>query len=304
MRDMIEQLQELQVRRRHYIKTGTKLTNAAGALVRRALGWSKDAEDAEAIKGRAAKIVARYMSKGALVGDDAAIGEALAFDLDVAREQMAISDRARHSIELAMKRAARKLPGHGFAKGVLGFGDLALAVLIGEAGDLSKYSHPDKLKKRLGLAPYAGKALSNWRRGGGLTSQEWEGLGYAPRRRAEVFAVVEDPLFRHQASRAGPYHAIYLKRRERTAETHPDWSKGHSHGDAKRIMVQRLVSDLWSEWRRASEAMPAVAEEASPVSTETPSPQGEAADRGQLQTTDGMAVGHASRAPVGELEDA
>lgn len=269
--DLIPQLQELQVRRKHYIKTANKLTNAAGALTRRALGWNKDGDDAEAIKGRAAKLVAAFMSKGEVAADDHDIAAALATDLLVTRNMLVIAEEARHAIELSMAKMARKLPAYAFAKGVTGFGDLAFAVLIGETGDLAKYDKPDKVWKRLGLAPLNGKAMSNWRKQGGLSADDWVAAGYAPQRRAEVFAVVEDPLFRHQASRKGPYHITYIARRERTAETHPDWTKGHSHADAKRVMVKRLVSDLWSEWRLAVIGAPDRVSSTMPASTTHPS---------------------------------
>ena len=41
------------------------------------------------------------------------------------------------------------------------------------------------------------------------------------------------------------YRAVYDQRRERTAETHPDWTPGHSHNDALRILSKRILRDLW-----------------------------------------------------------
>jgi hypothetical protein len=48
----------------------------------------------------------------------------------------------------------------------------------------------------------------------------------------------------------GPYRIIYDRRRERTAITHPDWSKLHSHRDAMRVMFKALVADLYAAWMR------------------------------------------------------
>jgi hypothetical protein len=266
--EIITAIQELQVRRRRYIKLATRVSNTAGACVRRALGWTPDHPKADSIVKRSAKIVAAFMAKGEVAEADAEIAALVATDLLVCRQMLVAPGQERDRIELAMKKLARRLPAYAFVKGVGGFGELGFAVVIGEAGDLSRYSHPDKLKKRLGLAPYNGKALSTWRKGGGLKADEWAVLGYAPQRRAEVFAVIEDPLFRHQSFSSGPYHAVYLARRARTAETHPDWTKGHSHNDAKRVMVQKLISDLWSEWRLATAMVPQKATQALPASTE------------------------------------
>ena len=246
----ITALQELQVRRRHYIRLQVKISNTLLALVRRAMGFRGDLPEAERekIRNRATRLLGRFMA-GKPWLDDEDIGIALATDLGAGKVMLDEVARQRKVMEGTMIAIARKLHVRDFAASVAGFGELALAVIIGEAGDLANYATPDKLRKRLGLAPYKGKSYSNWRRGG-LTDDEWKAAGYNPQRRAEIWAVVEDPLFRHQSFRNGPYKAVYDARRARTAETHPDWTKGHSHHDAKRVMVQRLIDDLWAAWRR------------------------------------------------------
>lgn len=45
------------------------------------------------------------------------------------------------------------------------------------------------------------------------------------------------------------YTAVYKGRRAHTAETHPDWSKLHSHNDGLRIVSKALLKDLWIEAR-------------------------------------------------------
>jgi hypothetical protein len=47
-----------------------------------------------------------------------------------------------------------------------------------------------------------------------------------------------------------PYRPTYENRRGHTAETHPDWSDGHSHNDALRIVAKAILRDLWIEGRR------------------------------------------------------
>lgn len=44
---------------------------------------------------------------------------------------------------------------------------------------------------------------------------------------------------------SSPYRAVYDARRALTAETHPDWTPGHSHNDALRITSKRILRDLW-----------------------------------------------------------
>lgn len=47
-----------------------------------------------------------------------------------------------------------------------------------------------------------------------------------------------------------PYRVAIDERRHRTAETHPDWTPGHSLNDAQRVASKALLRDLWIEARR------------------------------------------------------
>lgn len=47
-----------------------------------------------------------------------------------------------------------------------------------------------------------------------------------------------------------PYGELYLSRRARTLETHPDWTAGHSHNDALRIISKAVLKDMWIESKR------------------------------------------------------
>lgn len=299
---IVDQIIEAQVRRRFYISLINKQTNAAGALVRRALGWRYDTEEAarSKINKRAGAIVAAAMAGKAQKTDDAAVVAIVSVDLLKVALAIAPLAEARHEIELEMVRLARRLPVAPWAKSVRGLGEKALAVIVGEAGDLGAYA-PDrcgkagKLRKRLGLAPYNGHAYSQWRSKGGLTAEEWTDAGYKPARRAEMYAVVAEPLFKHQTMIGGPYRAIYDQRRAHTAVTHPEWSKGHSHDDALRIMTQRLISDLWSEWRRAT---PEVPFEARAVVPAADAPSGDEPERRASQETSARTSRTSSGAPL------
>lgn len=251
----IDLLAEWQVRRKFYIGISNKQSNAAKALVRRIIGWRYDADedDREKMNARAARIVAAALAGKEQKPDDAEAFGALAYDLGVVASAIAPCTKARHEIELEMKRVVRKLPVYAWAKSVHGLGELGLAVIIAEAGDLSKYPKKGHLWKRLGLAPFEGKAYSTWRMKGGLTAEQWTDAGYSPRRRAEIYAVISEPLFRAQSVVQGPYRAIYDRRREATAIAHPDWTKAHSHMDALRKMTVILIRDLWKEWRGAGQ---------------------------------------------------
>jgi hypothetical protein len=258
----IEALAELQQRRKDYIQTINGNTNRARAFVRRALGWNPNDDEAgrEKVNASAAKIVA-----AAFAGKGCALPE-VETDLEVIAQSIAPLQKMRDGIEKDMKKIAKRLPAWKWAENVRGLGELGFAVIVAECGDLSKYANPAKVWKRLGLAPVEKNgvtmAASNWRMKGGLSADDWTAIGYSPRRRAEVYACIGDPLFRQQTVISGPYRQAYDRRRARTAETHPDWSKGHSHGDALRVMTKELLRDLWAAWngREARTLMTPIAE--------------------------------------------
>jgi len=255
---LIDQLAELQVRRKFYIGVVNKQTNSVKALVRRALGWRFDEEEGgrDRVNKRAGGIVTAALAGKQQKEVDAEVFGALAPDLVVVSAAIDPCRKARHKVELEMKKAARKLPVYAWAKGVHGLGELGLAVIVAEVGDLAKYPKKGHLWKRLGLAPHGGKAYSTWRMKGGLSAEDWTAAGYSPRRRAEVYAVISEPLFRAQSVAQGPYRAIYDRRREATAIAHEDWTKAHSHMDALRVMTKYLIRDLWVAWRRVDAVLP------------------------------------------------
>lgn len=101
-------------------------------------------------------------------------------------------DRDVHFIEEDMKEMASRLP---IAKWVMeperaGFRMLSLATLIGECGNLSNYSNPGKVWRRMGLAPFESDGVVHmgceWKKIG-LSKMEWSEYGYSPRRRAVAF---------------------------------------------------------------------------------------------------------------------
>lgn len=247
---VIDRIAELQVRRKFWIAAINRQTNAAKALARRALGWRYDEEedDRTRVNARAARIVAAALSGKPQRPEDEPVFAVIAADMGALSTSITPCHVMRLAVERDMRRAVRDLPVYAWAKAVHGLGELGLAVIVAEAGDLSGYPTKGHLWKRLGLAPRDGLAMSSWRAKGGLTADDWTEAGYSPRRRAEMHAVIAEPLFRQQSVCAGPYRAAYDRRRALTAATHPDWTKAHSHMDALRIMTKRLLRDLRGAW--------------------------------------------------------
>lgn len=228
----IDLLNGLQRQRRFCIRMQNRIGNAAGAYVRTVLGWSPalPEKEREAIRKRAAAVV-KAIEKGQADGVDPDIAVTVALALK-SREPF---DERRKLVEKAMRQAARQLPVWPWVEGIRGFGDLSLAVIVAEAGDLSGYANPGKLWKRLGLAP-----KQTYR-------QADNGAHMVPKaRRAEIFACVGDPLLK---GNDGEYRAEYD--RMKAAYLERGWTKLHAHRAAQRYMEKRLIRNLWQAWRAA-----------------------------------------------------
>lgn len=133
----------------------------------------------------------------------------------------------------------------------LGFGSSSLATILGETGDLSLYSSPAKLWKRMGCAPFRGKAPSTWRREGGLNAKEWTEASYSPQRRSMMY-VIADCLIKLNKSKDGrvmPYRARYDEAKRTAAESHPEWKPCRLHAHGNLLCGKRLLRELWRAWR-------------------------------------------------------
>lgn len=148
----------------------------------------------------------------------------------------------RKLIEKRLRVLAKSLPVFPWVFTVTGFGELNFAALVGECGDIGSYRNPSCVWKRMGMAVIEGERQRK-------KTDPDEALlhGYNPSRRAVAYLIGECLI---KAGDKCRYREVYTARRAHTAETHPDWTKGHSHNDAMRVMTKRVLRDLWIEWRR------------------------------------------------------
>lgn len=155
--------------------------------------------------------------------------------------------RERRKIEKELEAAAQALPIWSWAQGVRGIGPLGLALVVGQAGDLSSYSGPSKLWKRMGLAVIDGERQ---RRIAGTTKAkclEAERHGFNPTRRALAFVLSESLLKQNK----GEYRALYDARKALELDKVPTDAKGRrawAHRRALRYMVKRFFLHLWCVW--------------------------------------------------------
>jgi hypothetical protein len=164
----------------------------------------------------------------------------------------------RKATEKAMAKQVKTLPVYPWAKATMGFGDLGLAQIVGECGDLSIYSNPAKVWKRMGLAVIGGERQRR------VTGADAIEHGYSPSRRSIIWNI-GDSMIKCSASE---YRALYLERKETEkakaeaegltvvpaakipAKTKDAYrSEGHVHARAKRYMEKRLLRNLWRAWR-------------------------------------------------------
>lgn len=271
----VNRIVELQSMRRFCIKSQSRCDRSIEDFIARSLGYSTALTEKErkALFRRAADIRQRVEKGG---------GDQLAFETHFSNVPAAIIpmilanatargiwDAQRKEAEANMVRLAMTLPVWPWVQNIKGFGALGLAIVVGEAGiPIGDYRTVSGLWSRLGLAVIAG-----------VRQQRMKGeLGklhkYSPMRRAELWAICSDSMFRHQwrsaneetgepARPIGLYGEVYARRRAVTepriestgnlSDKDPDkWTKGRCHNDARRIMTKVLMKDLWVEWRRTA----------------------------------------------------
>jgi hypothetical protein len=273
----IAELRELQKTRKFCIKQQSRCDRSVDSFIARYLGYQNDLpeEQRKKIFDKAASIREK-VEKGGLsrnenhekvapeqvAASEADIAAACAPIVLTSAQGRAGWDKLRDISEKRMTKIAQTLPAWEFVQGVRGFGPLGLAIVIGETGDLANYRTKEKVWKRLGLAVINGERQQK------KTGEEGILHGYNPKRRAEMWTLFTDSMFRAQwnadkdedgkdpkktkkpvavpAHPAGPYGEIYAARRAHTVTR--EWIPAHCKYDALRIMTKAVIEDLWRVW--------------------------------------------------------
>lgn len=257
-------------RKRCYTMESRKIADLRlGAHLRTQLGWSRSLPKIEAdkIAKQASALIdlGEKVVKGKTTGVDNPIFATFSDIIVASIQGRLLWDELEENATKEMERLARSLPVWSFfGEGVRGFGARSLAVIVGEAGDLSNYPKKGHLWKRMGLAVLEGV------RQGGLTKnaskEDWMRHGYNRKRRSTMF-VIGDVLVKV----GDLYRNVYLARKEYERSVavsnglivcpaskipakrkHEFVSDGHIHRRAQRYMEKRLLRDLLQAWRRAS----------------------------------------------------
>lgn len=234
--DVCSQLRELQAQRRFCINCQSKVNNAVGAFARRLLGWRVDMPEKEraSIRKRADKLI-KLLRKGDEIPEELLpAASVLAPFVHDAGVSLAPFDARRLGIEKRMKDLAAGTPGHEFQESVKGFGLLGLAMVVGEAGNLSDYATVSRLWKRLGWAP-----PDSYPKG-----EKSEGRKIPRRVKGELYGGIVESLMKQNGD--GKYKSLYDARKVIYMEGGK--TKLHAHKLAMRVMLKELLKDLWRAW--------------------------------------------------------
>lgn len=128
---------------------------------------------------------------------------------------------------------------------IRGVGPLMLAQVVGETGDLSNYSTPSKVWKRMGLAVLDGER----QRKIATDAEKAKKHGYNSHRRSIMWNLGAC-LLRCKSQ----YKEVYDERKEYELTT--GISLFHAHRRAQRYMEKKFLRDLWRRWNGVKRRRP------------------------------------------------
>lgn len=178
-------------------------------------------------------------------------GEERGFGLDESHPDVArlaaMVDALRkleHDAELNLARRMRAHPLGPWVNAQRGVGMKQAARLLAAIGD--PYAKPDAdggwAPRRVSdLWSYCGHGDPARRRRIGMSKDEALAAGNQTAK-MRVHLIAESIM-----KARGPLRAVYDSRRKATSVTHPDWTDGHSHNDALRVLAKEFLKALWHE---------------------------------------------------------
>lgn len=187
-------------------------------------------------------------------------------DPDLTAASLDALGRAEHELKKALQAQYKRTvpaPIQAWAKQTRGIGKTSphmLARLLGvighpviatphhwegEGSDRVLVADPQFARNVAKLWAYCGHGDPNRKRAKGMTAPEAARLGN-PRAKMLTHLLAEAVI----KSSNPDYRIVYDARRETTAVTHPDWSKGHSHNDALHLVGKEILRDLWTAARQ------------------------------------------------------
>jgi hypothetical protein len=297
--EIIAELIHLQRDRAAYLKSRNSQQNRLRTLVASRNGYHSGLPKAERLKGQ---------KEAQTLIDRITKGESHPLSLIVLDHSAGISRLlpTLNSLERQMEKLVANLSvapwcDHPDQRGC---GLKTIATVVGECGNLSLYSNPGKVWRRMSSAPHTfnGKTLmgATWRskKEGVLPSDQWTEYGYCPRRRAICYNIAvsllkgnrikaKDPITGKNTDEdtwTGPYIARYETKKAEFADLHPDFSKKRCHLHGLLLTSKLLLKNLWIEWTRIEGILPDRSTETDKSYDQVPSPSPGAASDADIET--------------------
>lgn len=261
---VIDEIERINRRRNQYIKTKVRTINGGKALLRMAIGAARfTGEQTKEEKEAARKATDKAWAE--------AIKPESQYHAIVAPilESLMPLETAQEACEKLLVKLVKRLPVYEWVKSVNGFGDVSFATVVGECGDIGSYRNPSCIWKRMGLAPFEGKAGSTWRKLGGLSAEQWIEAGYSPKRRSVAYNLDKiigsmglwRPLIGSDLTDANYYQRVFAERArieavklEMPVTASDKGRESYTKYVANRAMrytQKRLLRELWRAWRDA-----------------------------------------------------
>lgn len=280
LQGLVDELVRLQRTRAAVLKTCIMNENRLRAVIAGTIGYESRMDEAERMKKfkEASELIEKVCE-----GEETHPMQAFIMASNHPIHEMR---KIQKELEKQMEAYAVRLPVSEWVNhpNQTGFGLVSLAKVVGECGNLSTYTNPGKVWRRMGCAPHyfegpdvkynPHKMGSTWRFGkeGKLPAAEWEEFGYSPRRRSIAYQISEVLIKLNK----GPYRARYQYAKGAVYKTHPEWEwkvcvgcegstkgedgtmcsvcggsgkkcmRAHRHGML--LAVKLLLKNLWGEW--------------------------------------------------------
>ena len=195
-------------------------------------------------------------------------GEMRGFGLDESHPTVAqlaalvqMIETAEHDAVLNLQRAMRKHPLGPWVKAQRGVGEKQAARLLAKIGDPYINSATGQPRTVSALWAYCGLHVID---GESARRRKGQQSNWSTLAKTRAWLIIQSAMKQLDAScktdtgiaehvdgcKCSPYRIVIDQRRKRTAETHPDWTPGHSLNDAQRVASKALLRDLWIEARR------------------------------------------------------
>jgi hypothetical protein len=150
------------------------------------------------------------------------------------------------TMEKALAKQLKTHPLHPWIKSQTGLGDKQMARLLGVIRDPywnELYQRPRTVSE---LWAYSGLHVID---GQCAKRRKGQQSNWSAEAKSRIYLIAVSCIKQSKS----PYRAVYDDRRAHTAITHPDWTDGHSHNDALRIMGKEILKQLWIQSRAIHE---------------------------------------------------